>query len=343
VFDAEQLALRQGGSQIAGFSISLVPVKGSKPLARQVTDNARAAISDTHSVAYLGETDPGESALSIPITNDEDLLQVSPTDTALEYTQKTAAVADSPTKFYAEGNSSYGHTFARVVPNSALEARAQAQEMKSLGVQKLYVANDGSEYGAAIALAVANQAKQQGITTTTGKPTASAVSSAGADAVFIGWSTPAGAATFANAVAAGSPTVKLFAPSAVASDGFAAALSAAAQGKAYVSTPGFLPADLTPAGQKFVADFTAAYGHAPASGAIFGYEAMSAVLTVLREAGSAANNRTTVIKDFAALKNRTSVLGTYSIKGGDSTLGPFVFSRLRGGKLAPFKFIKVQG
>ena len=76
--------------------------------------------------------------------------------------------------------------------------------------------------------------------------------------------------------------------------------------------------------------------------AIFGYEAMSAVLAVLREAGTAANNRPTVVHDFLSLKDRRRCSGTYSINSdGDTSLAPFVFSRLAHGSLVPFA--QVQG
>ena len=112
--------------------------------------------------------------------------------------------------------------------------------------------------------------------------------------------------------------------------------------KLYVSAPGFLGQDLTPAGSTFVTQFTTRYGRAPVPQAIFGYEAMSAVLAVLREAGSQVNNRSTVVHDFLAIKNRQSVLGTYSMNSsGDTSIAPFVFSRLQQGKLVPFA--QVQG
>ncbi len=112
----------------------------------------------------------------------------------------------------------------------------------------------------------------------------------------------------------------------------------------YISTPGFLKADLNPAGSAFATTFDATYGHAPDPQAIFGYEAMSAVLAVLKEAGTSANNRTTVVHDFFSIKNRQSVLGTYSINSnGDTSIAPFVFSRLQSGQLVPFKFVSAQG
>jgi branched-chain amino acid transport system substrate-binding protein len=66
------------------------------------------------------------------------------------------------------------------------------------------------------------------------------------------------------------------------------------------------------------------------------------VLAVLREAGSNAGNRSTVVHDFLSIKNRQSVLGTYSMNSnGDTSIAPFVFSRLQRGKLVPFA--QVQG
>ena len=64
---------------------------GAKP-----SDNARTAIQDSTAIAYLGEILPGASADSLGIVNDQDILQVSPTDTAVELTQSTPAVPGAP-------------------------------------------------------------------------------------------------------------------------------------------------------------------------------------------------------------------------------------------------------
>jgi len=336
ILDAEQLALRQNGTTVGDFKVQLVPLDDSK-----LSNNARTAIQDTTTIAYLGELDPGSSADSIPITNDQDILQVSPNDTALQYTQPSPAVPAAPKEYYGEAYSSYGYTFARVVPSSALEAQAQVQEMQALHVNKLYVASDGSEYGASLAYAVRTDAARV-LTVAQGPATANAVKSSGADAMFFASESPALAAQLFNATAATGPGVKLLGPSALDNATFSSALSGAAQSEAYVSAPGFLPADLPPAGKTFVSDFKANYGHLPAERAIFGYEAMAAVLAVLHEAGTSASNRSIVVHDFRAITNRSSVLGTYSIRGGDTTLGAFVFSHVKAGALVPFRFVQVQ-
>ena len=64
---------------------------------------------------------------------------------------------------------------------------------------------------------------------------------------------------------------------------------------------------------------------------------------MLKEAGSAANDRAIVVHDFFAIKNRSSVLGTYSINTttGDTSIAPFVFSRFQDGLLVPY--VQLQG
>jgi branched-chain amino acid transport system substrate-binding protein len=328
VFDAELLALTQTGSRIGQVSVRLVPVQR-----KEISDNARAAIQDTTAIAYLGEVLPGASADSIGITNAEDLLQVSPTDTASALTQASAAVPNSPNTYY-ESLKTYHRTFARVVPTTALEAQALVSLMRSRGVSRVAVLDDGSDYGKALALEVKNDARAT---------ISVSASATGAPAVLFAGSSASAAKSAFDQAAASDPNVKLFAPSALASQSFAASLTATARGGLYVSEPGFYN-DLTPAGRQFESAFRAKYGHAPAPQAIFGYEAMSSVLAVLREAGGSANNRATVVHDYFALKNRQSVLGTYSINAnGDTNLDAFVASRVQRGQLVPFKALADQG
>ncbi|MDQ6821058.1 MAG: hypothetical protein M3076_12115 [Actinomycetota bacterium] len=329
VLGAEQLALKQPGALPANFTITLRSLKGAK-----LSDNARTAIEDSHAIAYLGEIVPGQSAGSIGITNALALAQVSPTDTAQALTQANAAVPGSP-KVYYESYSTYGQTFARLVPTTSREASAIVQEMQALSVHSLYIATDGSDYGDALAAAVRRAAGSISLQS----------SSTGADAVLEAGASEVAAAKTFNAAVASSPRVKLFGPSAVDDQALVALLSPAAQPNLYVSAPGFLPSDLTPEGKTFVSMFQATYQHAPAPEAIFGYEAMSVVLAALRQAGAAANNRATVLHDLLGLNESTSALGPFRfLSSGDTTVAcPIVFSQVRSGRLTPFKSIRPVG
>ncbi len=330
VVDAERLAFQQLQGQVTAYKVRLRVLSHDK-----ISDNARDAIGDSgSSIAYLGEVLPGASGDSIGITNAQDLLQVSPTDTAAALTQKTPAVANSPTRYY-ESLSTYNRTFARVVPTTALEAKALVAQMQALGVKSLYVAGDGSDYGRTVALEV-RSAASPGVTV--------AASQAGADAVLFAGSSLSDAARVFNQAVASDPKVKLLGPSALDDDAFVAGLSPAAQKALYVSAPGLLPKQLAASAGSFASSFKTAYGHAPAAEAVFGYEAMSAVLAVMHEAGTSVNNRSTVVHDFFAIRNRSSPLGSYSInQNGDTNIGPFVIERVRASKLVPVKAIPEQG
>jgi ABC-type branched-subunit amino acid transport system substrate-binding protein len=319
--DAEQLALRQTGSKVGKFTVKLVPLHGA-----EISANARAAVQDSSAIAYLGELVPGTSQVSVQITNELGLLEVSPADTAVYLTQPTSAVSGAPSTFYPS-SSTYHETFARVVPNTAQEAKALVAEMQRLHLSKLYVASDGRPYGASVALEVRQDAPSKGLSLVP--------SAAGADAVFYGGEPGTAATTALDQAAAASPSAKLFAASALYDDAFVAGLSSAAQQNLYVSSPGFTSGALTPAGKQFVSAFTSTYGHAPAVQAIFSYEAMSALLAVLKQSGANAGNRAVVVNGFRTLKNRQSVLGPYSIVGGDTSIAPFVIARPAGGKLVP--------
>lgn len=315
VLKAEQLALQQERNRVGNFTVKLVTAQGN-----QLSDNARAAIVDPTTIAYLGELVPGTSGQTIGITNAQDILQVSPTDTAVEFTQATPSVSGSPDLYY-ESLSANGRTFARVVPTDKLEAKALVGEMHAIGVKRLYARSDSTE-----AKLIEGDLSAVGIT--------AASTMAGADGVLFAGNSVGDAAQLFNQAATSNPAVKLFGTSALATNSLVAKLSPAARRELYVSSPGFTSAQLP---SNFVSAFKGAYGHAPATQAIFGYEAMAAVLATLQKAGSSANNRGTVVKDFFAIRNRNSPLGTYSIdKNGDISFAngaPFVLERVKGGKL----------
>jgi hypothetical protein len=85
-----------------------------------------------------------------------------------------------------------------------------------------------------------------------------------------------------------------------------------------------------PAGRTFARQFRTRYGTAPSSGAVLGYAATAAVLEALRKAGSAANNRGTVVSDFFSLNKvpltagpNGPTLGTYTVnKNGTIAITP---------------------
>ncbi|MGH2843402.1 MAG: hypothetical protein ACRDKL_07425 [Solirubrobacteraceae bacterium] len=323
VVDAERLAFTKQYAEVTDFRLQLV--NATNPTA---SENAREAIEDNKAIAYLGEIAPGSSDQTVGITNALDLLQVSPTDTALELTTRTAAVKSAPQTYYQDW-SQYGGTFARIAPSSAQEARAQVAEMRALGVTSLYVAHDSSDYGRALAVALAADAHAAGIGLRGSIRTA--------QAVFYASDSPAVAARFLRAAASTAPGAKLFGPSALDSSAFTTAIGSDLH-NVYVTIPGVLPDQLNAGGKAFERAFRTAYHHRPSVQAVFGYAAMSALLRVIQQAGRSANDRTKLVRDFFAFKQPRSVLGALRISSdGDSSLDAFVIASLRNGSLVPVK------
>jgi ABC-type branched-subunit amino acid transport system substrate-binding protein len=323
VLDAERLAFKQTGEKAGKFSLQLHVVHGT-----EVSDDARQVISDNTAIAYLGEIPPGTSGVSVQITNELGLLQVSPTDTSVFLTRATPAVKGSPLHFFP-ANGNFKETFARLVPTTAAEANAIVARMKGQGVKKLGISDDASDYGASVAQEVRSDATAAGIAVTG--------LASGADAFFYGGLPGAVATKALDTAASTAPSAKLYASSALYDDAFVGGLSSGAQSALTVSAPGFMPGKLDAVGKSFVTAFKAAYHHTPAPQAIFGYEAMRAIVATLTQAGAHAASRSTVVGDFRQLKRSAadSAIGAYTINGGDSNIASFVFAGVTGGKLVP--------
>jgi len=115
------------------------------------------------------------------------------------------------------------------------------------------------------------------------------------------------------------------------------------QAKTFLTAPTVSPDELPAAGQKFYKDYEAAYGEKQDEidpYAVYGYEAADAVLNSIDQ-GKA--KRADVIKAFFSIKDKKSVLGTYSIdKDGDTTVNDFGRYLIKGGALKFNKTVKVE-
>jgi branched-chain amino acid transport system substrate-binding protein len=334
--DAERLALQQAGGKVGTYTIKLVALHG-----RLLSDNARTAVQDQKTIAYLGELVPGTSQVSVQILNQQGVLEVSPADTGTYLTQAVPTVASSPTTFYP-GHNTYKATFGRVVPTTTQEARATVEQMQAVHASSVYAADDGTDYGSTVAAEVRAAAKSAGLTVATSPSSAGALFYGASAGDPNGQATdhgPSAAAAVDKLVAGGAPRAPVFVASGLDEPSFVSALGPAVQKRLYVSSPGFRRKDLPAAAKSFVTAFTQAYGHAPAAQAVFGYEAMSAVLAALKTAGADANRRSTVVSDFRSDKRTNSVLGVYSENGGDPSVAPFVFSQIKGGQLVATKYV----
>jgi branched-chain amino acid transport system substrate-binding protein len=353
VVNGEKMALQKAGNKVGKYTIKYVSLDDSTPSAGKweagkVSSNAREGAQNKQTIAYLGEFNSGATAVSLPILNRSGILQISPSNTAVGLTKKSADPAE-PDKYYPTGKRTYG----RVVPADNIQAAAQVTYMKDQGVKKVYVLDDKEVYGKGVADAVAADAKKAGLQVVGDegidpkaanyRSLASKMKAAGADAFFFGGITANNGVQLWGDVFAANPNIKGFGPDGVAETAFTSKIPESTQPNTFITNP-TLPEQLyPPAAKTFFGDFKTKYGSDPEPYAIYGYEAMNAALEAIKNAGDKGNCREDVIKGFYNIKNRTSVLGTYSIDAdGDTTITDYGGNTIKSGKLVFDRVIKAQ-
>jgi branched-chain amino acid transport system substrate-binding protein len=352
--NATKLALQQAGGKIGALSITYVSLDSSTAEAGawtsdQVLNNARIAVKDLNAIAYIGDLDSAATALSLPMTNEGHILQVSPSSTYDGITRPGGRRPAEPERFYPSGLRNFG----RVVPADHVQASALIGYMKAEGVHRLALLADRDLYGGGLADQLETAAERQGIEVLDrGRIDARKrdlsgpaldVAKLGADAFLFAGADAAGAGRIYQAVASAAPGLLLFGPGPVADDPTVQALPAAVQRRLRI-TSALLPLrQLPPAARQFDALFRKTFGRQPVPDALQAYEATRVVLDSIRAAGAKGNDRQAVTDAFMATRNRPSVLGTYSIdRFGDTTLSTFAGNRLTRGGLVLDKVLKVR-
>jgi branched-chain amino acid transport system substrate-binding protein len=342
--DAAKLALKQANGMVGPFTVNIVSLDDTDPDAGrwgqdQVIGNARRAISDRNIIAYIGMGDSGATALSLPLLNEAGVLQIGPTSGYVGLTRR--AGRGEPERFYPSGI----RTFGRIAPADDVQARALLDEMRAQGVRRLALVHDGELEALGLAELVTRLAPQAGIDVVTeksvdpgdadGAGAAADVAAAGADgALYAGGEAKAGAHVL-DALHEADPGLALFAPGRLANEAFAGAVAADTARRLLIASPMVPLAQLPSGAGRFAADFRNAYGREPLPGAVFGYEAMRAVMAAVRGAGVKGNDRSAVIRAYFGVKQRESVLGPWAVtSSGDSTVRRYGIWRVRDGRLA---------
>jgi branched-chain amino acid transport system substrate-binding protein len=348
VVQAARLALEEAGGRAGRHPVRHISLDNSTARAGTWTPentaaNTRRAAQDESAVAYIGEFNSGASAISIPILNEVPLAQISPSNTAIGLTRRGPGTDEGePFKYYPAGRRHY----FRLLPNDRVQAGALSVAMRDRGCRRVAVLHDGEIFGAGMGELVRRNARRLGmrvahtsrirVRARRHRGLARRVRRSGARCVAYTGITANGAVRLLRDLATAMPRARLFGTDGIAESGFVDPREGgvpARVGRRVVMTVATLSPDAMPeAGRAMLQRYAARYGEPfPDPYAVQGYEAMRLVLDAVAAAGP---SRRAVIRWLHDIRNRQSVLGTYSFdRFGDTTLREYGLYRIRGGEL----------
>ncbi len=305
IVNGAKLALADAGGRVGRLKVRGVylddTVGGQWNLARAAA-NARRAAEDVTAIGYIGDLDSGATRASLPITNQAEIVQISPASTAVDLTRIPPVGNANPDRYRPSGR----RTFARVVPDDDVQARAAALWAKQLGAKRVGSITDGSVFGKTLADAFDQEAARLGL---------GAGEGGGVDLDYYG----GGPDGFSRATS-GLPPRAIIASDTLIGPALSRSASIAPS-QLRVTSPFIAPSLLPPEGQRFLRSYDRRYGFAADPAAGYGYESMALLLDAIRRAGSNGDDRHAVTDEVLSTRDRHSVLGTYSIDGdGDTTL-----------------------
>jgi branched-chain amino acid transport system substrate-binding protein len=317
-----QLALADADGEAAGREIKLVRLDNSKPDSRTwdpsaVEANANHAAADPSTIAYIGELDQGGSAISVPVTNEAQILQMSPLDglTTLTRNQPGAAFGTGPARYYPSGK----RTFMRLVPTDALQAEELVEWASERGVRRLAIVQDDQVFSRALAQQSVIMAERAGMVVTgLAEPRddpagfedfAAKIAQDAPDGVIYTGIGHAGAGQLLSAIERRLPGIKLFGSSALAT----ADPTPAGLPEVLLLSPLLPASEYGPRARRVLRRLKTPRVGAARVEALYGYEAMRVVLDAMAAAGAGAGDRAVVAREALAARSRRSVIGDYDV------------------------------
>ncbi len=349
------MALDAVHGRVGKYRVMLRPLDDATPQSHgwdpnQTTADARLAVQDPTTVGYLGDFNSGAAAISIPPLNRQSIAQISPAASAVGLTSAgPGASPGEPQKYYPSGT----RTFARPVASDAVQALVQLRLAKSLGCRQVFVLHDGEVDGEDGALTFVLTAQSHlrviGVQefprlAPDYSSLALSVAHTGADCVLISAIDEGSSARLTDQLAHSLPRAPIIASSELADSSYVdparGGVTQAAASHVVITSPTLEARDYPPSGQAFLAAYTRRYGP-PEPPAILGYEAMSLMLAGISDAtdhGRKDAIRSKVAEAILSMRDRRSVLGTYSLDAnGDTTRHRYGIYKIAHGQLSMWR------
>jgi branched-chain amino acid transport system substrate-binding protein len=323
-----QLAFDQIESRIGSTEIKLVILDDGDENGQWQADvernNVDLAVSDGTALAYLGPMNSGAAQVSLPISNQAGLAQISPSTTWPGLT-KSGFAQGQPGIFYPTGR----RTFFRTCGTDDVQGPAAAQWAGELGFHTFYVLDDGEAYGAGIAALFSQRAVQLGLTelgrqtidkkSTDFRTVLAAVKRARPDVVYFGGTVANGAALLVQQMRALGIEAAFMGPDAILDTTLIDIAGPAAEG-VYATFVGVPPDQTeTDLGRKFVAAYREKYNEPPEAYAQLGFDAAQTLIAALQQAPTL--DRAGVLTALSTPREYQGTTGAFAFDAhGDTTL-----------------------
>jgi branched-chain amino acid transport system substrate-binding protein len=301
------------------------------------SSNARAYANNDSVIGVIGTFNSGCAKLVIPVANRADLAMVSPANTYPGLTESGPGTeAGEPDNYYPSGN----RTYARVVWNDQFQGAANATFADEKGLTKVFVLNDSETYGLGIANLFIRYAEKLGIEivgnqkwdkkASSYESLASRISSAGADAVFLGGIVCNNGGKLIKDIKAGAPDVQLIGPDGWTPISATIEGAGAAANDMYITQPGVPVDQLTGAGKEFVDGFTEKAGKAPNPYTAYAAQAAEVLIAAIEKGGT---DRAAVSAALFETDIQDGIVGSFQIdENGDTTLGKVSVYQVKNGE-----------
>ena len=345
MLNASELALQHylddhDGQGPAGFTIELVPLDDASPTTGAwdgtiEAENAQRCVNDPECMIYYGTYNSGAAKVSMVITNESGMAQISPANTYAGLTRSgcDGCAENEPDIYRPSGEVNY----FRTPPTDDVQGAAGASWAYCLGAQNVYILDDNQAYGKGVADVFEAHANEIGLnivghshvesTDIDFRALLTEVRSSGADLVYGGFVLDSGGPQVIQQM----DSLGLFADGIkyIGADGIAspAVVEPAGgpdvvNGNVSVTFPGVLPSLLTSeSGQRMYEDYVAQWDE-PDPYAVYAYVAMQVILDSIERAGEA--DRGAILEAMRTTQDLDTIVGPFAFdENGDATTGVF--------------------
>ena len=352
---ATKLALEDFGNAAGGFALTYeamddgIAANNGSWDGPTEANNATKAINDADCMVYMGTYNSGAAQISIPLTNEAGLAQISYANTYVGLTRALEGVTEEgePDKFYPTGKRNYMRT---IVADDIQGTAAARWAYNENGNRKAYVLHDNQPYGKGVAGVFRLEFEKlggevlgfEGYVPDAGdyQSLMSGIADQGPDIVYLGAIVNLNASKLLQDLRDFMPAdqVTFLGPDGLINEDFVKGAGEAAEG-AYLTFGGVPAGSLEGPGADYAKRMTDILGHTPDAYAMYAYETAVVVIQGIDKA--AEKDRAKILDAMLGTKDFYSLLGgSWSFtETGDTDSTRMGLNQIQGGQIVYLKAI----